>query len=95
VNDDQNSLKGGERGPTLLKEKMMHFDHERIPERVVHARGVGAHGIFEAYGNATLYYDTQRLLRLELLHPARNQALLPFNLAYSFLALDHPKPLCF
>jgi catalase len=58
INDDQNSLKGGERGPTLLedflfREKMTHFDHERIPERVIHARGVGAHGYFEAYGNAT------------------------------------------
>ncbi|RZK37123.1 MAG: catalase, partial [Hymenobacter sp.] len=58
INDDQNSLKGGERGPTLLedflfREKMTHFDHERIPERAIHARGVGAHGYFEAYGNAT------------------------------------------
>ncbi|MGI4872493.1 MAG: catalase [Janthinobacterium lividum] len=58
ISDDQNSLKAGERGPTLLedfhfREKMTHFDHERIPERVVHARGVGAHGYFEAYGNAT------------------------------------------
>ena len=58
VNDDHDSLKGGERGPTLLedfifREKMTHFDHERIPERVVHARGVGAHGYFEAYGNAS------------------------------------------
>jgi catalase len=52
------SLKAGSRGPTLmddfhLREKIMHFDHERIPERVVHARGVGVHGIFESYGNAT------------------------------------------
>ncbi len=51
------SLKAGARGPTLLedfhlREKVMHFDHERIPERVVHARGVGVHGVFEAYGNA-------------------------------------------
>jgi catalase len=51
------SLKAGVRGPTLmddfhLREKVMHFDHERIPERVVHARGVGVHGVFEAYGNA-------------------------------------------
>ena len=58
VNDDQDSLKGGERGPTLLedflfREKMTHFDHERIPERVVHARGVAAHGVFEAYGNVS------------------------------------------
>ncbi|SIS90167.1 catalase [Kaistella chaponensis] len=54
INDDQNSLKTGERGATLLedfilREKITHFDHERIPERVVHARGSGAHGIFELY----------------------------------------------
>ena len=52
VSDDQNSLRVGARGPTLLedfhfREKIFHFDHERIPERVVHARGVGAHGFFE------------------------------------------------
>jgi catalase len=52
VADDQNSLKQGARGPTLLedfhfREKLFHFDHERIPERVVHARGYGAHGYFE------------------------------------------------
>ncbi len=51
VEDDQNSLKAGGRGPTLLedflfREKITHFDHERIPERVVHARGAGAHGVF-------------------------------------------------
>lgn len=54
VADDQNSLKAGARGPTLLedfvlREKLFHFDHERIPERVVHARGMGAHGYFETY----------------------------------------------
>jgi catalase len=54
VADDQNSLRAGERGPTLLedfhlREKLFHFDHERIPERVVHARGFGAHGYFENY----------------------------------------------
>jgi catalase len=54
INDDQNSLKAGERGATLLedfilREKITHFDHERIPERIVHARGSGAHGIFELY----------------------------------------------
>ena len=54
VADDQNSLRVGQRGPTLLedfhfREKIFHFDHERIPERVVHARGVGAHGYFETY----------------------------------------------
>jgi catalase len=54
VNDNQNSLKAGERGPTLLedfllREKITHFDHERIPERVVHARGSAAHGYFQVY----------------------------------------------
>ena len=54
ISDDQNSLKAGANGPTLmedqvLREKLFHFDHERIPERVVHARGYGAHGYFETY----------------------------------------------
>lgn len=54
IADDQNSLRAGSRGPTLLedhimREKVFHFDHERIPERVVHARGFGAHGYFENY----------------------------------------------
>ena len=52
IADDQNSLRSGRRGPTLLedfalREKIFHFDHERIPERIVHARGSGAHGFFE------------------------------------------------
>jgi len=54
IADDANSLKGGMSGPTLLedfilRDKIFHFDHERIPERVVHARGFGAHGFFESY----------------------------------------------
>ncbi len=54
VSDNQNSLRAGTRGPTLLedfifREKITHFDHERIPERIVHARGSGAHGFFEPY----------------------------------------------
>src|SRR5580704_5489705 len=54
ISDDQNSLSAGVRGPTLLedfhfREKITHFDHERIPERVVHARGAGAHGYFQVY----------------------------------------------
>ena len=54
VGDNQNSLKDGVRGPVLLedfilREKVTHFDHERIPERIVHARGSGAHGFFECY----------------------------------------------
>ena len=53
ISDDQNTLTAGERGPQLLedfvmREKIFHFDHERIPERAVHARGAGAHGTFEA-----------------------------------------------
>ena len=52
ISDNQNSLKSGARGPTLLedfvlREKITHFDHERIPERIVHARGTGAHGYFQ------------------------------------------------
>jgi catalase len=54
INDNQNSLKAGERGATLLedfimREKITHFDHERIPERIVHARGSAAHGVFQVY----------------------------------------------
>ncbi len=60
VNDTNNSLKSGERGSTLLedfllREKITHFDHERIPERIVHARGSGAHGIFELYESIEEY----------------------------------------
>ncbi|WP_438480196.1 catalase [Oleiharenicola lentus] len=56
IADNQNSLKAGIGGPTLLedfvlREKITHFDHERIPERIVHARGSGAHGFFESYGD--------------------------------------------
>jgi catalase len=55
--DTDHSLKAGPRGPVLLqdhhlREKVMHFDHERIPERVVHARGAAAHGVFKSYGTA-------------------------------------------
>jgi catalase len=58
VADNQNSLKDGLRGPVLLedfilREKITHFDHERIPERIVHARGSGAHGYFECYDALT------------------------------------------
>ncbi len=54
IQDDQNSLRAGPRGPSLLedfhlREKITHFDHERIPERVVHARGAAAHGEFECF----------------------------------------------
>jgi catalase len=60
INDDQNSLKAGQRGPSLLedfhlREKITHFDHERIPERVVHARGAAAHGFFQVYESMAPY----------------------------------------
>ncbi|MDE1192874.1 MAG: catalase [Arachidicoccus sp.] len=60
INDNQNSLKAGERGATLLedfilREKITHFDHERIPERIVHARGSAAHGYFQVYKNLEQY----------------------------------------
>ena len=56
VSDNQNTLKVGSRGPSLLedfimREKITHFDHERIPERIVHARGTAAHGYFQSYEN--------------------------------------------
>jgi catalase len=60
INDDQHTLRAGERGPSLLedfhfREKITHFDHERIPERVVHARGSGAHGYFQPYESLARY----------------------------------------
>lgn len=60
VSDDQNSLRVGPRGPLVVddfhfREKIFHFDHERIPERVVHARGYGAHGYFETYESLAKY----------------------------------------
>ncbi|MET0514793.1 MAG: catalase [Nitrospiraceae bacterium] len=60
INDDQNTLKAGNRGPALIedfhfREKITHFDHERIPERVVHARGAAAHGVFQVYKSQAAY----------------------------------------
>ncbi|MES1224236.1 MAG: catalase, partial [Bacteroidota bacterium] len=60
INDNNNSLKAGERGATLLedfilREKITHFDHERIPERIVHARGSAAHGVFKLYKSLEKY----------------------------------------
>ncbi|RPD42261.1 catalase [Chitinophaga barathri] len=67
VNDDQNTLKAGERGPSLLedfimREKITHFDHERIPERIVHARGSAAHGVFKVYDNKLSKYTRANFL---------------------------------
>jgi catalase len=60
INDNQNTLKAGSRGPSLLedfifREKITHFDHERIPERIVHARGAAAHGVFRVFEPMTRY----------------------------------------
>ena len=68
VSDDQNTLRAGERGPDALedfhfREKIFHFDHERIPERVVHARGYGAHGYFENYEPLTDDHPGRPVLR--------------------------------
>jgi catalase len=75
VADDQNSLKVGARGPTLLedfhfREKIFHFDHERIPERVVHARGFGAHGFFENYEPLTAVTKADPFQRAKQRTPA-------------------------
>ena len=67
INDDHNSLKAGDRGATLLedfilREKITHFDHERIPERVVHARGSAAHGVFKVYESLAQHTKANFLL---------------------------------
>ncbi|WP_209784477.1 catalase [Chryseobacterium sp. PvR013] len=69
INNNQDSLKAGERGPSLLedfilREKITHFDHERIPERVVHARGSGAHGVFKLNKSLAAYTKAKFLTEL-------------------------------
>ncbi|WP_418282815.1 catalase [Halorubrum sp. DTA98] len=73
LTDTEDSLKAGQRGPTIMedfhfREKMTQFDHERIPERVVHARGTGAHGYFEPYESPDLgeYDDISELTKAGL-----------------------------
>src|SRR5688500_18033807 len=75
INDDQNSLKGGSRGATLLedfllREKITHFDHERIPERIVHARGSAAHGFFQVYESMAKFTKTNFLQNPSVKTPA-------------------------
>jgi catalase len=70
VSDNQNSETAGERGPVLLQdvrfiEKMAHFDRERIPGRVVHAKGAGAHGYFQVYKSIEAYTKAKFLQNLE------------------------------
>src|SRR5688500_6676129 len=67
ISDNDNSLKAGIRGGTLMddfhfREKMTHFDHERIPERVVHARGSAAHGEFRVYDDSMKQFTRARFL---------------------------------
>ena len=67
ISTDQNSLRVGHRGPTLmedqiLREKIQHFDHERIPERVVHARGAASHGVFQVYDDSLSKYTVAKVL---------------------------------
>lgn len=67
VDHTDDSLKAGDRGPVVMedfhfREKLMHFDHERIPERVVHARGSGAHGFFRVYDDSMADFTTARFL---------------------------------
>jgi catalase len=74
INSDQNSLRAGVRGPTLMedfyfREKLHHFDHERIPERVVHARGTGAHGYFQLYESLAQYTTAKVLTDTSLQTP--------------------------
>lgn len=69
INNNQDSLKAGDRGPTLLedfilREKITHFDHERIPERIVHARGSGAHGVFKLTKSLEKYTKARFLSEL-------------------------------
>lgn len=75
VSDDQNTLRAGERGPSLLedfffREKITHFDHERIPERIVHARGAGAHGYFELHKSLERYTHARVLTEVGVRTPA-------------------------
>lgn len=70
INNNQDSLKVGERGPSLLedfilREKITHFDHERIPERVVHARGSGAHGVFKLNKSLAKYTKAKFLNNID------------------------------
>ena len=74
VSEDENTLTVGERGPSLLedfhfREKIMHFDHERIPERIVHARGCGAHGEFQVYEDLSEYTSADFLTHPEKTTP--------------------------
>jgi len=74
ISDDHNSLKAGPRGPTLLedfvlREKIFHFDHERIPERVVHARGLAAHGYFELTDSLEEFTDAKVLIEVGVRTP--------------------------
>lgn len=80
VGDNQNSMTAGSRGPTLIQdvhllEKLAHFNRERVPERVVHAKGAGAHGYFEVTNDVTKYTKAAFLSEVEThtaVHPFLN-----------------------
>lgn len=79
ISDNQNSLKSGPRGPTLLedfvlREKITSFDHERIPERIVHARGSGAHGFFQPSNALLRRFAMDDFSALERVAKPRGQA---------------------
>lgn len=69
VDDDQNSMTAGDRGPVLIQdvhliEKLAHFNRERIPERIVHAKGAGAGGYFEVTNDVTKYTKAKFLSKI-------------------------------
>lgn len=94
VGDDQNSLRAGPRGPTLLedyilREKIQHFDHERIPERVVHARGAAAHGYFQVYESMAEYTT-----RCCTIHPRKRRYLYAFPPWLAHAVRPTPPAMC-
>ena len=95
VTDNQNVRTVGDRGPTVLEnynflEKITHFDRERIPERVVHARGAGAHGYFEAYG--TIGDElVSKYTRAKFFKKKAKSRLYSFVFLLSLTARIHPK----
>ncbi len=95
VADDQNSLRIGARGPLVVddfhfREKIFHFDHERIPERVVHARGYGAHGFFETYQSFSAYTRADLLQRAGEKAPAFVRFSMPRLVAQAPLGKEYP-----
>src|SRR5664279_2466430 len=92
LSDNQNSLKPNARGPILLedfvlREKINHFDHERIPERIVHARGTGAHGFFELKESLAKYTTAKILCEVGEKTPQEMRVAEPLSITFFALAL--------